>query len=611
MQVFSKESLETLRQRIDLVDVLSAHMELKRAGAAYKGLCPFHDEKTPSFVVQKGDTHYHCFGCGAHGDAIQFLMNSLKMNFADAVKSLAERFNVPLQQVESEETNSNISKSALKGSLEIANRFFHLCLLHTAEGHEALRYLYQRGIDLEFIKRFCIGLAPKERGALRKVLHAKSIKDETMAAAGLIAQGREGEWRDFFQDRITFPILDSAGAVIGFSARKFKEATFGGKYINTSETPLFKKSRVLFGLHYSRRRIAKERKAIIVEGQIDALRLIASGFDITVAGQGTAFGESHAKELIALGVNQVYLALDSDDAGQQAAYKIGDLFQKDGIETKVVIMPPGQDPDSFLRENGPESFLALMQSSVDYLTFAIGQLTRKLSLDSPAEKNELMQIITKQIRQWTHPLVVHESLRKVAHLIRVPEAMIGVGQDYMPNIYIKKSASIGLQTIDPDKILESDILRWLLLMGQDRPDFVELAKLNVKPSDLLSPQCRSVYQAYIECCTAKGSCDLLSLTITLGDDEAQLFISEILEKKTNREKAEEHFCESIQRLLDRNWMKKRDEVQMQIQSAQCSEEEVFALIKQFDSLRSSKPKVSGKETMAGSGSGQNAGVGPK
>ena len=597
MKIFSKESLELLRQRIDLPDLLSAHMELKSAGAVYKGLCPFHDEKTPSFSVRKGDSHYHCFGCGAHGDAIQFLMNHVKMNFSDAVESLAQRFNVPLQQIEAGDADNGINRGALKEALDCASRFFHLFLLHTKEGHEALQYLYKRGIDLDFIKRFCIGLAPKERGLLRKVLHGKFIKDDTMADAGLIAKGREGEWRDFFQERITFPICDASGAVIGFSARKYKESTFGGKYVNTAETPLFKKSRVLFGLNHCRRRIAKERKVIVVEGQIDALRLISAGFNITVAGQGTAFGEGHVKELLALGVNQVYLSLDSDEAGRQAAYKIGNLFQKEGVETHVISLPPGQDPDSFLREKGGEVFLDLMKSSVDYLTFTVDLLSQKLSLDSPAEKNEMVQIVTQQIRRWEQPLMVHESLRKLAHLVKVPEAMIGVGQDHVPNIYVRQSANIGLQTIDPDKILESDVLRWLLLMGASSPDLVETTKSNISPEGFISPLCRKLYHTYLECYNGGKQCDLLSLTIESNDENMHAFISEILEKKVDKMKAQEHFMLSLQRLLDRNWMLKLEELKNLIQSAQCSDEEALNLIKQFNELRSLKPKVLEKNNL--------------
>lgn len=590
MPLYSKESLDTLRQRIDLTEVLSAHMELKRSGASYKGLCPFHDEKTPSFMVQKGDTHYHCFGCGAHGDSIQFLMSHLKMNFQEAVESLAQRFNVTLQIAEFSEEKKGPNKAALKEALENACRFFHFLLLHSSEGHQALDYLYKRGIDLDFIHRFRIGLAPRESGMLRKVMHAKFIKDDIMGEAGLISPGNEGYWRDFFLDRITFPISDASGSVIGFSARKFKETTFGGKYINTPETPLFKKSHVLFGLNYSRRRIAKERKAIIVEGQIDALRLISSGFDITVAGQGTAFGEGHVKELLNLGIREVYLALDSDQAGQQAAYKIGDFFQREGVEARVISLPPGSDPDAFLCERGPQAFLEKMQSSIEYLDFSVNSLSKKLDMNSPAGKNELVQTLVKQIRSWNHPLMVHESLRKLANLVRVPEAMVGVGEEHVPNIYIKKSANIGLETIDPDKILESDFLHWILLQDRNQSRFLEFARLHLKPEELHVSTCRQVYQACIEA-QSNGPTGLLDITCHLADAEGQNLISEILRRKVNRDRAEEHFIDSIQKILNRNWMEQCEEIKLRIQSAQCTDEEATELSKKYTELRRSQPHV--------------------
>lgn len=591
MRLFSKESLETLRQRVDLVEVLSSHIDLKRTGASYKALCPFHEEKSPSFVIQKGDSHYHCFGCGAHGDSIQFLMSHLKMSFLDSVESLAQRFNVILQPLEAGEEKKGPNKAALKEALDIACRFYHFWLLHTSEGQDALHYLFGRGIDLEFIKRFRVGFSPNEPGILRKIMHDKFIKDEVLVEAGLLSFGKEGRERDFFQDRITFPIHDSGGAVIGFSARKYKETTFGGKYINTAETPLFKKSRVLFGLNYSRRRIAKERQAIIVEGQIDALRLIAAGFNITVAGQGTAFGEGHAKELMGLGLNQVYLALDSDEAGRQGTYKIGDLFQKEGVEVRIIKMPQGSDPDLFLREKGPMAFLELMKASDDYLTFVVGFLSAKLDLNSPAGKNELVQTLVKQIRAWNHPLMVHESLRKLSHLVQVPEAIVGVGQEYMPNIYIKKSASIGIQTIDPDRILESDFLRWLLLMAQEQPRFIEVARQNINLEDLHLTVCREVYRVCLECYNGQDTGDLLSVAIHLNDAEGQLLMAEILQKRVNRERAKEHFLETIQKILDRNWMERREEIKRRIQSGQSSDEEVLELVKRFDELKRTPPKV--------------------
>ncbi|WP_059359011.1 DNA primase [Parachlamydia acanthamoebae] len=592
MPVFTKESLETLRQRIDLVDVLSAHLDLKRAGASYKSLCPFHDEKSASFVVQKGDSHYHCFGCGAHGDAIHFLMNHLKMSFLEAVEYLANRFHVHLDQVENGEETKTINKARLREALALAAEFYHFALLHTPEGHQGLQYLYKRGIDLAFIQYFKIGFAPPF-GMLRKVLHARSISDDAMLEAGLIIETKEGKKKDFFYDRILFPIHHPTGGVIGFSGRKFKEETFGGKYVNTAETPLFKKSRVLFGLNYCRKRIAKERRAIIVEGQVDALRLIYSGFNMTVAGQGTAFGEGHVKELMQLGVQVVYLALDPDGAGQEAAAKIGNLFQKEGVDVKIVALPLGMDPDIFLREKGPESFQILLQKSIDYLSFLVTHLSKKFNSASPAGKSELVQTVTEQIQKWNHPVMVHESLRQLAHLMQVPENM--VNQGVLPrssHAFMKKGASIGTAAqVDPDRILECDLLRWMLLMGETHPHFIEMVCLNLKVEDFYHLVCGRLFTAFLEGYKNQKVPDLLSLAIAIDDEEGQTLISEILEKKINKDKAEGYFKETVQRILDRNWMKMREEIKMKIQSGQLSDDEALDLAKRFDELKRNPPQL--------------------
>jgi len=590
MAIFNKESLETLRQRVDLVEVLGSYIDLKRTGASYKGLCPFHDEKSPSFIVQKGDSHYHCFGCGAHGDAIQFLMTHQKLSFSDAVENLAQRFHVPLEKVDDKEEKKGPPKHLLKEALEQACQFYQYYLLHSENGHEALYYLYGRGIDLHFIQHFRLGLAPKTPGLLRHWMQSKKIQDDILIEVGLQTSSREGQWRDFFSERIMFPIHHQE-AIVGFSGRKYKEETFGGKYVNTPETPLFKKSRILFGLNYCRRRIAKERQVIVVEGQIDALRLIQAGLNFTVAGQGTAFGEGHVKELMNLGINQIYLALDSDKAGQEATSKIGHLFQKEGIEVRVVNMPQDQDPDSFVLEKGAEAFTQLLHESADYLTFLVKHLSRDLNLDSPAAKNELVQKATKLIREWDHPLMVHETLRKLAHLLKVPEEMMGIGREPMPHIYVKKSASIGSQTIDPDRILETDLLRWLLLMGQEHQRLIELVRANMTPQDFRVTICQKIFDVYNQNYVNQRPCDLLSLAIDLNDTEGQLVLSDLLQKKINKERAEQQMIETIQKILDRNWMEKREKIKMQIQGGQCSDEEAFALAKQFDELRRQPPKV--------------------
>lgn len=582
MTLFAKESLEQLRSRVDLVDLVGSHVELKRAGGSYKGRCPFHDEKSPSFVIQKGDDHYHCYGCGAHGDAIQFLMAYLKLSFVDAVETLAQRYHVILDREEEGKRDRGPSKSQLKELLEQSCRFFHFYLLHTSEGHVALNYLYQRGLSLNFIRRFQVGLAPSEEGVTRRYLGAG---EELLTAAGLFSRGR-----DFYRDRITFPLRDPSGAVVGFSARKYKEETFGGKYINSTETGLFKKSHFLFGLSECRRRIAKEQKAIVVEGQIDALRLIEAGFNLTVAALGTAFGEGHVEELRRLGVLEVYLAMDGDEAGCQAAAKIGNLFQRVGVEVSILPIPVGEDPDSLLNERGPDGFLDLIEEKQDYLAFLMAHLSRQVNIDSPAGKNEMVDRIAKQVRSWENPVMVHESLRRLAQLTRLPEEVIGVGGRPHSQVAMRQDVRLGEIQVDPDRILEEDFLRWLLIMGEQER-FCQLAESRLPPELLRVDRCRQIYTAYLNAYRNRRSRDLLSLAMQLEVGDGQVALSEILKKRINPDRANDQFPLTIQKILERNWMEERERVKQQIQRGEGGEEELFALLKEFDRLKAKPPEV--------------------
>jgi DNA primase len=592
MPLYTKESLDLLRQRIDLSEVISAHIDLKKAGSAYKALCPFHEEKSPSFIVNRGDNHYHCFGCGAHGDAIAFLMNHLKMGFTESVESLAEKFGVVLERDDKVE-NTGPSKTLLKEAMQLACRFYHFMLLHSEEGVQALQYLYKRGIDLDFIQRFEVGFAPRQRNALYKILKNKELSDPVLQGAGLLSISEDGTKRDFFSDRIMFPIRDGMGNVIGFSGRKFKEETFGGKYINTSETPLFKKSHVLFGLSYSRKTITKERKALVVEGQIDCLRLIQEGFDYTIAGQGTAFGEGHVRELLNLGVQTVYLALDGDTAGEEAAVKIGDLFQKKGIEVWVVPLPSKQDPDTLLRERGPAWFAEHLQKPTDYLTFLVEKLSKTHSLDSPSGKNALTQTVVERVRAWEHPVMIHESLRKLALLVQVPEELIGVGS--VQTTVVRKEGKLpgekGQEGVDADKILETDLLRILFLAGEKMQKLFAISKANLLPSHLRVPVCQRLYAIFMESYEKGDSTDLLSCAAGLeGEDEGEIVL-DIMGRKIQLEKAEESLLNTIKRILQRNWMEERETIKQKIHSGKLEEEEALELAKQFDTLKRQVPEV--------------------
>ncbi|MEM8727968.1 MAG: DNA primase [Chlamydiota bacterium] len=596
MSVYAKKSLELLREKIDLVEIVSSHVDLKRAGSAYKGICPFHEEKSPSFTIRAAASHYHCFGCGAHGDAITFLMSYMKMSFVEAVESLAERFQVPLEQAKYEKRSIGPAKKELKAALQKAADFYHTYLLHSDEGHIALKYLYDRGLDLEFIRLFKIGFAPKRELLFGKFMQRYRYPADLLQKAGLIKILPDGKQKVFFINRMTFPILDVSGGVIGFSARKIDDKTSEPKYINSPETPLFKKSHTLYGLSFSRRRIAKEKRAIIVEGQIDALRLIQAGFNITVAGQGTAFTADHVKALLHLGVTKVYLALDGDEAGATASLKIGDLFQKDEVEVYVIPTPVGTDPDTILKEQGPLAFIKLLEKGEDYLSFLFRRLAKETDLSSPSQKNRLVQTIAQRVRGWDHPLTVHESLRKLARLAQVPEELVGVGREGVRrSTYVKRQGSLATIEENPERVLETDLLRWLHLLidpvlkksslSESAPKLLRMIEDNLRPEHFGIPICRRFFSYYMESIQEEKDTALPIFANNLENPEERLFFSEIVRKTVNTDRAEEGVVETVTKLLQRHWMEEREKIKIEIQSGRYSEREVFELAKKFDRIK--------------------------
>jgi DNA primase len=589
--MYSKKSLELLRQRIDLVEVISPFVKFSRSGTLFKGLCPFHDEKTPSFIIQRGDTHYHCYGCSAHGDAIEFLMNSQKMSFVDAIEYLAEKFGILLEKEDSQTPKIDVNKPLLKEALLKASQFFQFYLLHTKDGQEALKYLYGRGYDLNFIKIYGLGFAPKNGEMFLKAMQEQKIDEKTLFLTGLLKKSQYGKTYPFFTDRITIPINDNFSSVIGFSSRKFKEDTFGPKYINSPETYLFKKSKMLFGMSYSRKKIAKQKKAILVEGQFDALSLIYYGFGITVASQGTAFGNYHAKQLVDLGINKVYIAFDSDTAGIEAAVKIGHMFQKMSIEAYITKMPPGKDPDSILKEGKKKELISLFEQSQDYLTFLIETFSKNADMNSPSEKSRLVLSIADRIKKWDDPLMVHESLKKLAKLTNTSNALIGTDDFIFENIQVYNSQRADVGKIDQNHLLEKAFITHLFSVGNVEQNIINLAKQNICPNDLRIPFLKNLYEKYLLLHECDKPRDFLSLTIEFDQKEQRELLAKIFEIKQKREIACLAFVKVVMQIMKRNWLDKRAQLSKKIADSNLSVEKSLELAKEFDELKNNPPEI--------------------
>lgn len=563
MALISKQSLETLKEKVDLVEIISSFMKLTRSGSHFKGLCPFHNEKTPSFSLSQGDKHYHCFGCGAHGDVIAFLMEYSKMSFNDALNYLSERYQVSLETEDQKDPSAHLLKKQVKEVLMHAEDFYSFCMLYTHEGDKALKYAISRKMDQTFMEAFKIGYSPKNN-ALFRYLKSLGYAEEVMKEAGLYMPEKK---QDFFHDRFMIPIHDPMGACIGFTARKLDEESFGGKYINTPETLLFKKSHVLFGLKQSRAKIIKEKKALICEGQIDCMRLIHAGFDFSCASQGTAFGQAHVQMLKKLGVTQVYLAFDGDHAGIQAAIKVGELFMQDLINVHVLPMPSGKDPDSFILENGKEAFSELMHHSFSYLEFLYNTLKNNYNLAEPAEKNRLIYDIKRRIEEFKDPILVHESLKKLAELAEIPERLLGINTHKA--VRLKNAQDV---VIDRDLVLEKDFIRLFYLskaQGLSHSKLFEINKIVLK-----NPQLQGLYEAIL----TKKNLEMIHFMAHLDPILIPVFET-LFEKKINRLKLYELSKECILKLLQRAWMDEQDALRKEIEQAQEEKDQLKLTLK--------------------------------
>ncbi len=404
----TKESLNSLKQRIDLREVIGKYIHLKPAGSqTHKGLCPFHNEKTPSFTVQA--EHYHCYGCGAHGDAIGFLQKHTHTTFTEAAQLLADSYGIPLEYVSQPEYSN---KKRIIEALGEVTTTFQGVLLHTEDGHTALQYLYSRGIDLEMINRFRLGFVPDE-----------ATMDTLWKEKGNGLDSYKSGIHRKFSGRISIPICDSMGRVVAFSCRRWKEVQEGVKYVNSPGTEVFQKGSLLFGLDHSRARIAKEGNVILVEGYTDAMRLIQEGMDFTVATMGTAVTENHCLELRNRGAKRVYVVFDGDDAGREASIKSAALMMGTGIESVLVYLPEGEDVDSYVLQYGILSFTQLLERGSEFLQAAI---KHKISIhgDTPIGKSRAAKEVLAMVNNWKDPVLVLESKKQLSVILEVDESSL-------------------------------------------------------------------------------------------------------------------------------------------------------------------------------------------
>src|SRR6266853_3885254 len=421
MGTIPSETIEQIAAANDIVEVIGSYFPLKRAGANFKALCPFHQEKTPSFHVSPQRQTFHCFGCGVGGSVFRFVMDYEHIDFPAAVRKLAARVGISIVEKGGAIIDEDRERAARRRLLQLhaeAAEWFYENLIKREFAEPARKYLKERGITAEIAKRWQIGYAPDEWDAFGSWARDRGYDPRDLVASGLVktkddaADAPSRSVYDRFRGRIMFPICNDVGEVIAFSGRLLKDEEGAAKYLNSPETPLFRKGNVLFGLHKSKRALIEANSAIVCEGQIDLISLFEAGITNVVAPQGTAFTENQARILKRL-VDEVVLCFDADVAGKRAAERSLDALLQNDLIVRVTEMPAGEDPDSLVRQKGKEDFEARVAAARDFFDYWIERESAATDLSSLGAKMELARSLAETVSHVRDPLMRGEVVRKV------------------------------------------------------------------------------------------------------------------------------------------------------------------------------------------------------
>ena len=427
--------IDQIRQSTDIVDLINSYLPLKRFGATWKACCPFHQEKTPSFVVNPQRQIFHCFGCGKGGNVFTFVMEKEGVDFPNAAHILARRLGVIVPEDDEWKKNRKFSQSSSpqeqtlsrtdeRERLYLINEKFTEWFERNLKGNPdspVAKYFATRGIPEEFASRFHIGAAPDSWDSASIWGKRQGFTEEELFSCGILTENAEkpGRFYDRFRNRLVFPIWNEQGRVVGFSARTVEKEAPGAKYVNSPETPLFKKSKVLYGLHLARKAIQEKGSAILCEGQIDVIAMHRAGFENAVAPQGTAFTEEQAR-ILKRYTDNICLCFDSDSAGIKAAVRSLEIALPVGFGIKVVSFPSGKDPDELLKTSGSEAISEMIDSAMDFFDFLMKIFTAAHDASTPAGKSAIVENILKYIMMLESSVMRWDYASMLANSLGLP-----------------------------------------------------------------------------------------------------------------------------------------------------------------------------------------------
>ena len=517
MSRIPQETIDRINDNADIVDIVSKSVDLKKRGRNFFGLCPFHEEKTPSFSVAPDKGIYHCFGCGKGGNAVNFIIENEKLSFVEAIQQLGQHLGIQV-----EFSGSNESKNLFDNLYKIhedASSLYHKTLL-SDRGKKALKYLMDRGLSLESIKLFSVGFAPESSKFLLNTIKSNGYDREVLEKSGLFGYSKS-EFFDRFRSRIMFPIWNSSSKIVGFGGRVFASED-PAKYMNSPETPLYKKSDIFYGLHNARNAIRKNGYAILVEGYTDVIQLYQNGIKNCVAVSGTAFSERHVSQMKRF-CSKALLAYDGDSAGISATLKTGYNLIKGGIEAQVIEIPNKLDPDEWVSNEGPEAFI---KNGIDRASGLVDYHLKssQFSEKTPSEKSNIVNQILIEVRDIKDPIISNEIIRKLAQISNVEENEI--------KRIIPRKSSNAMKRQPPkteegdtfDTINDKAAIGLIKVLLQDKAEPIAWIKENLEIDNIFNSRLKDLVKLLID----KTSGSASEIISSIADDNDRKIITELM-----------------------------------------------------------------------------------
>jgi DNA primase len=563
-----EELIDRIKDSSDIVEIVSEYVQLKKNGRNYVGLCPFHNENTPSFSVNPDLQIYKCFGCGVGGPVFKFIQEIDRVSFVEAVSFLAQRCGITLPERQADQEQSTALDPLYRAN-ELAQKYFHHLLLHDEKGRNALDYIRSRRLADETVERFGLGYAPPGWDALIKLASNRQLQPGLLEKAGLASPGQRGPY-DRFRDRLTFPIANLSGRTIAFGARALKPDQ-EPKYLNSPETPIYHKSAVLYGLNQTRDAIRKQGVALIVEGYMDLLSLVQQGIPHVVASAGTALTVEQCRTL-ARYAQQVVLIFDGDAAGSTAALRGIEVLLGLGLDARAVSLPDGHDPDTFVQEKGPEALLTAIETAGSALDFYLQQLARQWDLSTITGKAQAAEAIRPLLASCRDAVRRDLMLREMAQRLGIDEQAI---RQELQQALKRQGPAARPRATDVPPAREDPPLREKQFLGLllNFPRFIASTAQKLPADAFSDPRSQAIARILFEQCGDGGGLDLSLLMSGIEDEALVQLISACAMQGLDEDQVEQQWRDYLLRVQKDALTRRIDQARQDLQTAASATDE--------------------------------------